>query len=164
MSLLFLTLAVIGGIASWSGALLGAAMFTLLAPILSQPVFVQNVVFKNVFGGQLPTLLPVFFGLGAIEQTREGFADFRRRLESRAASGAAAAPVKPAASTSSDALVTFTRATTYHREACVLATGKEAVPVTAAKLRQLSACSLCSPAATDAAAAPTRRRQPLRAR
>lgn len=171
LSLLFLTLAVIGGIASWSGALLGAAMFTLLAPVLSQPVFIENVVFKNLFGGQLPALLPVFFGLGAIglarnphgaiEQTREGFADLRRRLEAKL-------PPEPrivshaSAAASTNGTVTFPRSTTFHRPGCVLATGKDAVPVTAAKLRSLSACVLCGPEPVASAPAP-RRRQPLRA-
>jgi branched-chain amino acid transport system permease protein len=172
LSLLFLTLAVVGGIASWSGALLGAAMFTLLAPILSQPVFVQNVVFKNVFGGQLPTLLPVFFGIGAIglarnphgaiEQTREGFADFRRRLAEREEKQARPSTPATPVSAPGNGVVTFARSTTYHREACVLATGKEALPVTGAKLRKLSACGLCSPDPSGVAPA-ARRRQPLRA-
>jgi len=62
----FLALAVIGGISRWPGALLGAALFQLVFPIVNQPFFLQNVVFKNVFHGQLSALLYVTFGLGGI--------------------------------------------------------------------------------------------------
>jgi len=173
-SLLFLALAVVGGIASWSGALLGASMLQLMAPVLSQPVFVENVVFENVFGGQLPSLLPVFFGLGAIglarnphgivEQTRQGFADFRNRTAAREKEPPHPPDPAVVAATSQNGLVTFAQASTYHRAGCVLGTGKEALSVTSTKVRQLAACSLCSPAPPDATAAPARRRQPLRAR
>ena len=167
-SLLFLALAVVGGISTWAGALVGAALLQLMAPILSQPVFVESSLFETVFNGQLSSLLPVFFGLGAIglaqnphgivQRTREGVADLRNRRTAPPAS-APGAPV--AVEETDEGLVTFAQATTFHRKACVLTTGKEPLAVTTARARRLQPCVVCAPAAGAPAsgARPARRRQ-----
>src|SRR5205807_3525585 len=85
-SLLILALAVIGGISSWTGALVGATLFLLFAPTFDLPLVHNSFIAQHVFHGQLPALLPVLFGLGAIglaqnphgvvDQIREGWLRF----------------------------------------------------------------------------------------
>jgi MFS family permease len=160
-SLLFLALAVIGGIGTWAGALMGATMFQMLSVLLGRPWVLDSFVSREIFNGQLEQLLPVFFGLGAIglasnpngviEQTRDGWAKFRARL-----SGAPVAQEQPAvvdapAVEGDGRAVTFPRASYYHRPGCVLATGKEGKPVTAARARKLASCPLCEPEPVAAA-------------
>jgi branched-subunit amino acid ABC-type transport system permease component len=198
-SLLFLALAVIGGVSRWPGALAGAALFELAAPIVHQPFFQQNFLFRNVFHGLLESLLPVGFGLGAIglaqnprgivEQTREGFATFGRRLERwqlalsgarpvPAAAGAGAAGAGTATLDHPDQLgapVRLPGASHYHRPSCVLCTGKQPRRLTVAQARRLTPCPICDPPppalaassrrqATGATAARSPRDRPLRAR
>ena len=165
-SLLFLALAVIGGVSRWPGALAGAALFELAGPIFHQPFFQENVVFKNVFHGQLESLLPVFFGLGAIglaqnprgvvEQTREGLATFRARADrwQLALAGGRSAPAEARAATGAAdgqnqeleaGPVALAGATRYHRPSCVLCTGKQPRRLTVAQARRLSPCPICDP-------------------
>jgi branched-chain amino acid transport system permease protein len=168
MSLLFVALAVIGGIRTWPGALVGASLFWLLLPILHQPIVQGNYVGKHVFHGQLETLLSsgLLFGLGAIglasnpngivEQTRQGLAEFReKRAARRAASDARVGRDEHAERVhvsgrlrrvvGDEVVVTFTKARYYHRPSCPLTTGKDARKVTAAGLRRLDACPVCEP-------------------
>jgi branched-subunit amino acid ABC-type transport system permease component len=160
-SLVFLALAVIGGIGAWSGALAGACLFTLLQPLLHQPWALDSFVGKSVFNGQLEQLLPVFFGLGAIglannpngmvEQIREGFAQFRDRLGGTGPSlqvlgdGTAQNLQRTEVDNGDGKPVTFPHARHFHRPGCVLATGKEGQPVTAAKAKKLTPCPVCEP-------------------
>jgi ABC-type branched-subunit amino acid transport system permease subunit len=105
-SLLFLALAVIGGINRWTGALIGATLYLLAQPAFELPA-IQNSFVGHLFNGQLPDLLPVFFGLGAIglaqnphgviEQVREGFLRFRDRFQDVAARGQQTAQAPKAA-------------------------------------------------------------------
>jgi branched-chain amino acid transport system permease protein len=168
-SLLFVALAVIGGIRTWPGALVGATLFELSAPILHQPFIQGNFVGKHILHGQLESLLPVFFGLGAIglasnpngivEQTREGLAEFREKIAARrdgtTSDASQLRKVNPATAGAGskerdagapDAVaVTFTKARYYHRSSCTLTTGKEPRKVTTAGLRRLAACPVCDP-------------------
>jgi branched-chain amino acid transport system permease protein len=70
-SLVLLTVAVIGGIGNWIGALAGAVILTLVPPF-----------FHGFIGGSLEEMLPVFFGVGAIGLARNphGFAEQIRAL------------------------------------------------------------------------------------
>ena len=161
-SLLFLALAVIGGIRTWPGALVGATLFGQLVVIVHQPFIQGNYVGKHVFHGQIETLVSsgLLFGLAAIglasnpngivEQTRQGWAEFREKVASRrrgapAAVGAAEpAPTIVGVATNGE-VVTFTKARYYHRPSCALTTGKDPRKVTATGLRRLDACPVCDP-------------------
>ena len=177
LSLIFLALAVIGGISRWPGALLGAALFQLVFPIVNQPFFLQNVVFKNVFHGQLSALLYVTFGLGGIglaqnphglvEQIRDGVAQARERFGRRAGP-----PSELAVATAGAARrerghgppVVADHARLYHRPGCVLTVGKETRPLSPARARRLERCPVCDPPAPPPLRARTARRaRPLTA-
>lgn len=165
-SLVFLALAVIGGIGSWAGALAGAALFVLLQPLLHQPWVLDSFVGNSIFNGQLEQLLPVFFGIGAIglasnpngmiEQTRENFAKFRSRVSGRgelpSTELATLVPVSGdkrgefAGEGNGDARpVAFPKAHYFHRPECPLTAGKDGKPMTAAKAKKLEPCPVCEP-------------------
>jgi branched-subunit amino acid ABC-type transport system permease component len=160
-SMLFLALAVIGGVSRWPGAFVGAFLFVMFQPLLEQPFIAQNFILKHF---SLAKLREVFFGFAAIglaqnphgivEQTREGWNEFMARFAKpvvEPAGDAAAAPapdggVAPAPAPSLDGtIVAPAKARLYHRPACLLVTGKEAKPVTAAAARKLAPCPACEP-------------------
>jgi ABC-type branched-subunit amino acid transport system permease subunit len=168
ISLLVLALAVIGGINRWSGALVGASLFTLFQPFLSQSFIQNNFVAREIFNGQLVEMLPIFFGLGAIglaqnpggivEQTREGLAEKRAlKAAKEAARLAVEAPEPaPAAPVGDGRPVSFPRGRFFHAPGCVLTAGKEGKPLTPAGARRLEPCPVCEPAPV-AAGPPARR-------
>jgi len=167
LSLIFLALAVVGGISRWPGALLGAAIYWLPASVFAQPFFVQNTVMRKIFHGSLVDLLPIFFGLGAIglasnphgaiEQSRENFGSFveQARLittpyddddELLDVDG----DIEPLAGgdgppRSDRRAVTFAATRLYHLDSCVLTTGKEAVALTASAAVRYDPCPICNP-------------------
>ena len=147
-SLLFLALAVIGGVGSWLGAFAGAVIFQLIPAFVHEPFVRDNGLVQAVFRDSLEPLLPVLFGLGAIglarnphgmvEQIRVLFTP-RPRIERKTA------PVEPAQPTDvEEAAVTFRNATFFHRPDCVLAANKEAKSVTRRTRRR--PCPVCEPA------------------
>lgn len=147
-SLLFLALAVIGGVGSWLGAFAGAVIFQLIPPFVHEPLIGDNPVTRLLFGDQLEQLLPVFFGLGAIglarnphglvEQIRVLFSSRPRRP----------APPPPVEAVDREAgIVTFSEAGFFHRPDCVLTTGKEGRPVSGVQKQGLRPCPICEPAA-----------------
>jgi branched-chain amino acid transport system permease protein len=159
-SLIFLALAVIGGIRTWPGALVGASLFSLLVVILHQPFIQANFVGKEIFKGQLEVLASsgLLFGLGAIglasnpngivEQTRQGWAEFREKLAARRGAPVAERADEPAPAVgiqTNGEVVTFTKARYYHRPSCALTTGKDPSKVTITALRRLDACPVCAP-------------------
>lgn len=154
-SLLFLALAVIGGITSPAGALIGASMFQLFAPLLNEPVVRDSFVARSVFNGQLPALLPVLFGIGAIglaqnpggivEQFRDGIAEARHKRAAKRARPAEPAAAAPAPAAAVNGLVTFAGATLYHRAGCSMTAGKQPVPPSPAP-NGLAPCPICDPA------------------
>lgn len=159
-SMLFLALAVIGGIGTWSGALAGAVLFQALAPLLSQDWVQGNWVGKSVFNGQLEQLLPVFFGLGAIglasnpngviEQTREGWAKFRAKRTGgpaeRPGRDLEAPPPDESRPEATGAVLAYPHAHYFHRSGCVMTTGKDdGKTLTAARAKKLEACPVCEP-------------------
>jgi len=142
-SLLFLALAVVGGIGTWLGAFAGAVIFLLLPAFVHEPVVSSNAVTRLLFRDQLDAVLPVFFGLAAIGLARNphGIADSIRRIFTPQAKKVIveAPPVKMVDAT----LVTFAQASMFHRADCVLATGKEPLPVS--DVGTLRPCPVCSP-------------------
>ena len=172
-SLLFLALAVIGGIRTWPGALVGATLFGQLVVIVHQPFIQGNYVGKHVFHGQIETLVSsgLLFGLGAIglasnpngivEQTRQGWAEFREKSAARrrgAPAGVSTAETAPTVVATNGDVVTFTKARYYHRPSCPLTTGKDPRKVTATGLRRLAACPVCDPEPAVPVSAPRRSR------
>lgn len=168
-SLLVLALAVIGGVGVWQGAVIGAVMFQLSAPLLHQSVVERSWIAKTLLHGQLEALLPVLFGLGAIglarqplgvvEQVRDGaararaLADRTRAIGRRIREGATS--TAPAASALAETgggepaarFVTFAGASLYHRPACVLTTGKAPLDAGADGAHVLDAlrpCPVCA--------------------
>jgi branched-chain amino acid transport system permease protein len=146
-SLLYLTLAVIGGIGNWIGALAGAVILQLIPPFVHEPFIRDNFVSRNVFGGQLEALLPVFFGLGAIGLARNphGFAEQIRSLIVRApkaeALGAFEAGPAVAPDPGPTKLVAVAGGTLVHRADCLLARDKKRVRVK----KSLDPCPVCEP-------------------
>jgi hypothetical protein len=142
-SLLFLALAVVGGIGSWLGAFAGAVIFLLLPAFVHEPIVSANALTRFIFRDQLDAVLPVFFGLAAIGLARNpyGIADSIRRMFSPRPKRVAA--VTPSVHEVDPTLVTFKRASLYHRADCVLATGKEPLPVS--KRTRRHPCPVCSP-------------------
>lgn len=142
-SLLFLALAVIGGIGTWLGAFAGAVIFLLLPSFVHEPIISNNPLTRLVFRDQLEALLPVLFGLAAIGLARNphGIAEQIRRLFTPTPKRiAAVAPIPHAVDAT---LVTFPQASFFHRADCVLATGK--VPVPVGEVGRLRPCPVCSP-------------------
>jgi branched-chain amino acid transport system permease protein len=150
-SLVFLALAVIGGIGTWSGALLGAAIFQLAPAVVHLHAVGDNPVSKLLFRGQLDALLPVLFGLGAIglarnpqglvEQIRSAFA----RSETREPLGVLTRAEPVTVEKLGARAVTFPKARLYHRPECLLAVGKTARQVSSAQARRLQPCPVCEP-------------------
>jgi hypothetical protein len=146
-SLLFLTLAVIGGIGNWIGALAGAVIFLLVPPFVHEPFVRDNALTRLIFRDQLEGLLPVFFGLGAIGLARNphGFAEqIRVLLTPRRVVQRDEPPVEPAErEVVEGTLVALASGTLVHRADCSLVVGKELVPVGDG----LRPCPICEPAA-----------------
>ena len=145
-SLLFLTLAVIGGIGNWIGALAGAVIFQLIPPFVHEPFVRDNAVTRLLFRDQLEALLPVFFGLGAIGLARNphGFAEqIRVLLTPRAKTAAAPPPIEaPERAVVEGALVSLPDGTFVHRADCMLVEGKQHAP----PRDGLTPCPVCEPA------------------
>jgi branched-chain amino acid transport system permease protein len=163
-SLIILALAVIGGIATWPGALIGAVLLQLTAPFLHQPFVSESFIGQVVFHGQLEALLPVFFGLGAIglarnpggiiEQARDGMtkaAERWRAFRARAVSAGPSLEPEPSAAadgrrpTAGPVLVTFPAARFVHRPDCLLTTGKAHSATPVAGTTKLLPCPVCRP-------------------
>ena len=167
-SLLFLALAVIGGINRWTGALIGATLFLLAQPAVQLPAVQNSFIGKDLFNGQLPELLPILFGLGAIglaqnphgvvEQVREGFLQFRDRVQDLMGGRKETAPARAqgeSVASWNGAAVTFPSATLYHQPDCVLTVGKDgAEPVTGANGQGLGPCPVCRPEPVAASVPP----------
>jgi branched-chain amino acid transport system permease protein len=145
-SLLFLTLAVIGGIGSWLGAFAGAVIAQLIPPFFHESYVRDNPVTRAIVGDHLEALLPVLFGLGAIglarnphglvEQIRVWFAPPPRKV-GRAEVEPPAGPVDLAS------IVAFPKGKMYHRAGCVLATGKS--PRLISRPGNRTPCPVCEP-------------------
>ncbi len=147
-SLLFLALAVIGGVGSWLGAFAGAVIFQLIPAFVHEPFVQDNGLVRAVFRDSLESLLPVFFGLGAIglarnphgivEQIRVWFTPPPKTPPHRP-------PVEIVApSRRGTGPVTFRNGTLYHRPDCVLAANKKGTPVRGKTRKQ--PCPVCEPA------------------
>ena len=159
----------IGGISSWIGAFIGAVLLLLFQPVFDLPLVHNSYIAQHVFHGQLPNLLPVFFGLGAIglaqnphgvvEQIREGWGGFtdlvgkvvgfvrgrRGAVEAGEPEAAAAAePTTPAAATNGQA-VAFPHGRLYHRPDCVLTVGKDGGSAVTVGGADLQPCPVCDP-------------------
>ncbi len=145
-SLLFLALAVIGGIGSWLGAFAGAVIFQLIPPFVHEPFVRDNPVTQAIVGDNLEALLPIFFGLGAIglahnphglvEQIRVWFTP-RKKVARIETSGQPASP-------DDDAIVAYPKGSMYHRTNCVLGQGKE--PRVISRPGHREPCPVCEPA------------------
>jgi len=169
-SLLILALAVIGGISTWTGALVGAVLFLLFAPMFDLPLVHNSYIAQHIFHGQLPALLPVFFGLGAIglaqnphgivEQIREGALRFGEIVSSvRTLGRRVAAPRQQAveipegegssgpAPTTNGETVAFPEGHLYHRPDCVLTVGKDGGSSVGHDGDGLRPCPVCQPEA-----------------
>jgi branched-chain amino acid transport system permease protein len=147
-SLLFLALAVIGGVGSWLGAFAGAVIFQLVPAFVHEPFVQDNGFVRAVFRDSLEPLLPVLFGLGAIGLARNphGLVEQIRVLftpRPRAARrDLAIEPVAKAAARGRP--VAFRNGSLFHRPECVLATNKKGRPVTA-RNKRLRPCPVCEP-------------------
>ena len=151
-SLLFLALAVIGGIGTWSGALLGAALYQLAPAIVHLPAVSTNPVSRVVFRGQLEALLPVLFGLGAIGLARnpQGLVEQIRsalvRREPMPEDVDIHDDLEHLQTVPADArLVTIAHASLFHRADCPLAAGKKLSPVGPGRRARLRPCPVCDP-------------------
>jgi branched-chain amino acid transport system permease protein len=144
-SLLFLTLAVIGGIGSWLGAFAGAVIFQLIPPFIHESFVRDNAVTRFFFGDQLEALLPVLFGLAAIGLARNphGIVEqIRVFFAPNAKPKATQMPVEPASQPSTTGLVTVGAGSFVHRANCLLVAGKE---TTSASLLGAQPCPVCEP-------------------
>ncbi|MEX2539970.1 MAG: ABC transporter permease [Actinomycetota bacterium] len=149
-SLLFLTLAVIGGIGTWLGAFAGAVILQLVPAFVHEPFVQDNAFTRTVFGGQLEALLPVLFGLGAIGLARNphGIAEqirvlFTPRAKPELQPAVDSVPALRAGRRSG--LVSVPKGTYVHRADCPLAAGKRTRTVKT--LGRKEACPVCEPAA-----------------
>jgi branched-subunit amino acid ABC-type transport system permease component len=145
-SLLFLTLAVIGGIGSWLGAFAGAVIFQLIPPFVHESFVRDNGLTRLLFRDQLEELLPVFFGLGAIALARNphGIVEQIRVWLTPPARTKPAPPVLELdVASDEEALVAFRNGTMYHRPGCVLAAGKRGRKIRSR--RGLKPCPVCEP-------------------
>jgi branched-subunit amino acid ABC-type transport system permease component len=152
-SLLFLALAVIGGIGTWSGALLGATIFQLAPSVVHLPAVGSNPVTRLVFRDQLEALLPVVFGLGAIglarnpqglvEQIRSWFVAGER---SREPIGVLTRAEPVTIEAIGGRPVMFVDGGMYHDPNCLLAVGKDnGHDVGADEAARLRPCPVCEP-------------------
>lgn len=145
-SLLFLALAVIGGIGSWLGAFAGAVILQLIPPFVHEPLIGRNAVARLLFRDRLDQLLPVFFGLGAIGLARnphglvEQIRVFFTPKPSRAEPAPAIEPVEREA-----VLLSLPEASFFHRADCVLVAGKDGRPVSVDDYGRLRPCPVCEP-------------------
>lgn len=147
-SLLFLALAVIGGVGSWLGAFAGAVIFQLIPAFVHEPFVQDNVVTRTIFRDSLEPLLPVFFGLGAIGLARNphGLVEqFRVWFTPRSKATKEPVEFEPASASDDDRPVTFRDATLFHRPDCVLASNKKGRRVTT-RDKKLRPCPVCEPA------------------
>lgn len=146
-SLVFLALAVVGGISSWLGAVAGAVILVLVPPFLHEPLVAGNAVTRLLFGDQLEQLLPVFFGVGAIGLARNphGIVEQIRVLFTPRSKRAEEAPAPVAPVPAGGGLVTFAQASFVHRAGCVLGTGKNPVQLDDGTSRSLAPCPVCEP-------------------
>jgi hypothetical protein len=167
-SLLFLALAVIGGIGSWAGALAGAALLQLSSIVMQQPFIQDNFIVAGIFHGKLDHVLPIFFGLGAIglaqnpnglvAQVREGAVRAWRfavgtpeeadNPDAAAEVGIEAEPAMAARATRAEAgagPIVFKGARHYHAPDCVFATGKAGRRAAVRSISNLIACPVCTP-------------------
>ncbi len=147
-SFLFLTLAVVGGIGNWIGALAGAVIFQLLPAFVHEPFIRDNALTKFIFHDQLEVLLPVFFGLGAIGLARNphGLVEqlrvlFTPRAKPKAVLVEDGAPI---AGARRRGLVTVPRGHYVHRPDCRLAAGKQTRNVKT--IGRKEPCPICEPA------------------
>jgi branched-chain amino acid transport system permease protein len=167
-SLVILALAVIGGISTWTGALVGSVLFLLFQPVFDLPVVHNSFIAEHVFHGQLsnPGFLQILFGLGAIglaqnphgvvEQVREGFLRAGDVVRSLRTFGRRPSPAQeeetipapaPAVAAGNGRSVTFPRARLYHRPECVLTVGKDDPQPVAGDGSSLQPCPICEPEA-----------------
>src|SRR5437763_13380275 len=168
-SLLILALAVIGGITSWIGALIGATLYLLFVHVFDLPLVHNSWIAEHLFQGQLPGLLPVFFGLGAIglaqnphggiEQIRQGtlrageitgrvLAFLRQKKgepEAERAVEVAESEVAGAPVASNGGPVVFPQGRLYHRPDCVLTVGKDGGSAVDRSADGLRPCPICEP-------------------
>ena len=169
-SLLILALAVIGGIGSWIGALVGAVLYLLFQPVFDLPAVHNSFIAQNIFNGQLPAMLPIFFGLGAIglaqnpngivDQIRQGalraaeIARWVLRLDRKPAEPARDAvepvvevpeAVETTAAVTNGGPVSFPKGRLFHRPDCVLTVGKEAGSAVSPGADGLQPCPICEP-------------------
>jgi branched-subunit amino acid ABC-type transport system permease component len=145
-SLLFLTLAVVGGIGNWLGAFAGAVIFQLVPPFVHEEFVRDNPVTKAIFRDQLEGLLPVFFGLGAIGLARNphGLVEqIRILITPREHKRVKPAEVEEPWRATGTTLVAVRGGTTVHRADCVLVEGKTTRKVTRTGRRE--PCPVCEP-------------------
>lgn len=145
-SLLFLTLAVIGGIGSWLGAFAGAVIFQLIPPFVHESFVRENGVTRFLFGDQLEALLPVLFGLAAIGLARNphGIVEqIRLFFSPKVKARPKEIPVEPESDSGPGGLVTVGAASFVHRADCLLVAGKE---TTTGSLSERRPCPVCEPA------------------
>jgi branched-subunit amino acid ABC-type transport system permease component len=149
-SLLFLALAVIGGVGSWLGAFAGAVIFQLIPAFVHEPFVQDSGVVRVVFRDSLEALLPVLFGVGAIGLARNphGLVEQIRVLfMPRPKAETKQPPIERVGRTARHAKpVTFRNASFFHRPGCVLAGGKKGRVVTS-RNKRLRPCPVCEPAA-----------------
>lgn len=151
-SLIFLALAVVGGIGSWTGALTGALLLQL-APALAERSAAQRGLLAGV---ELDALSPLLFGLLAIALARNphGLVELARawavRVTASRKERPAPQPHPPASVSPTGELVVLPNARLVHRSDCLLAREKQARPVTARTRKGLEACPLCEPEAAAA--------------
>jgi branched-chain amino acid transport system permease protein len=162
-SLTILAVAVIAGISTWPGALLGGIILSLSPALLARPFFEQNIVFETLFHGQLVNLLPVLFGLGAIqlasnphgiiEQTKAQFTKLMAQIRTiRRPSGGSLKPASaivgsdPTLAPPTPSIVAFAEGTLYHNNTCLLAretVGRTMIDWKSAQ--NLRPCPVCEP-------------------
>jgi len=147
-SFLFLTLAVVGGIGNWIGALAGAVIFQLLPALVHEPFVRDNAVTTFIFRDQLEALLPVFFGLGAIGLARNphGLVEQLRVLFTpRSKPKAVSVPsLESTQAKKTRGLVAVPRGRYVHRPECRLAAGKQTRKVKT--IGRKEPCPICEPA------------------
>jgi branched-subunit amino acid ABC-type transport system permease component len=148
-SLLFLGLAVIGGIGNWLGAFGGAVIFQLIPAFVHEPFVRDNALTRLLFRDRLEALLPVFFGLGAIGLARNphGLVEQIRVLVTPRPQRETLLPLfEPTPRIGAEAeMVTLPEARFFHRADCLLAVGKDARPVQDSDT-ELRPCPVCEPA------------------
>ena len=164
---MILALAVIGGISSWIGALIGATLYLLFLHVFDLPLVHNSWIAQHLFHGQLPALLPVLFGLGAIglaqnphgviEQIRQGtlqtveiarrvlaFLQQKKGEPETAVAVPESEPVEESTATNGGPVV-FPQGRLYHRPDCVLTVGKDGGSAVEHRADGLRPCPICEP-------------------